>query len=133
MELVYFLIMLALLEYFVFLMAVGRARARYKIAAPATTGHPDFERYFRVQANTLEQLIMFIPAILVFAHFVSATWAAGLGLLFVVGRILYFTGYVRAADKRSIGFGLSALPVMVLLTGGLIGAGMAAWRASGLG
>jgi uncharacterized membrane protein YecN with MAPEG domain len=133
MELVYFVIMLALLEYLVFLMAVGRARARYKIAAPATTGHPDFERYFRVQANTLEQLIMFIPAILVFAHFVSATWAAGLGLLFVVGRIFYFTGYVKAADKRSIGFGLSALPVMVLLAGGLIGAGMAAWRASGLG
>lgn len=128
MSLVYFVLLLALLQYFVFGLAVGRARGRFGVHAPATSGHPDFERYYRVQMNTLEQLVVFAPSLIVFAMYVSPTWAAGLGLLFVVGRMLYFVGYVRAASKRHIGFGLSALPTVVLLVGGLIGAGAAALR-----
>ena len=88
-------IALALLEFGVFLMAVARARGTYKVAAPATSGHEVFERYFRVQMNTIEQLIIFVPAILLFAHFVQPLIGAALGLLFVIGRWVYFIGYVK--------------------------------------
>jgi uncharacterized MAPEG superfamily protein len=122
MLLVHAVIALALCEFLFFGFAVGRARVMYGIKAPATTGNEVFERYFRVQMNTLEQLVVFVPAILLFAHYVSAAWAAGLGLLFVLGRALYFTGYVKDPKKRSLGFGLSFLPTVVLLVGSLIGA-----------
>jgi uncharacterized membrane protein YecN with MAPEG domain len=108
---------------------VGRARGRYGVQAPATTGHPDFERYYRIQMNTLEQLMVFVPSLWVFGTYVSAGWAAGLGAVFVVGRLLYFIGYSKAANKRFAGFGISALAVMVLMTGGLAGAVLALLRA----
>jgi uncharacterized membrane protein YecN with MAPEG domain len=82
--------------------------------------------------NTLEQLILFVPALLLFAQLVDARWAAGLGLVFIAGRALYSTGYTKAANKRHIGFGLSALPVLIMLLGSLIAAGLAAWREAGL-
>lgn len=114
--------LIALLEYFGFAMAVGRARYRYGVKAPATTGNEDFERYYRVQMNTLEQLIIFIPALWAFAIFVNVTWATVLGAIFIVGRALFFTGYVKAAEKRSLGFSLSMLPTLALLIGGIYGA-----------
>ena len=119
---VHLIMLLALFEYFVFTMAVGRARHRYGVKAPATTGDENFERVYRAQMNTLEQLIIFIPALWSFALFISVIWATVLGALFVVGRFLYFTGYVKAAEKRSAGFGLATLPMLVLLIGGLVGA-----------
>ncbi len=128
MSLVYVVMMLAVIEYFAFGMAVGMARGRYKIPAPAVSGNPDFERYYRVQMNTLEQMMVFLPSLWTFATFVSASWAAGLGLVFVIGRLVYFIGYTKAADKRGIGFGISGLPTMILMIGGLIGAVMAALR-----
>lgn len=130
MALVYVVMMLALLEYFGFSMAVGAARGRFGVKAPATAGHPDFERYYRIQMNTLEQLIIFLPSLWVFATYVSANWAAGLGLIFVIGRFMYFLGYSKAAEKRSWGFAVSSLPMLVLLVGGLVGAVMAALRAT---
>ena len=102
---------------------VGRARAKYGIVAPATTGHPDFERANRVHVNTLENLIVFIPGVILFALYVSETWAALLGALFVVGRALYAFGYYRAADKRGLGAGISGLVNGALVIGGLIGLG----------
>jgi hypothetical protein len=78
--------------------------------------------------NTLEQLIVFIPAMLVFAEFVSTQWAAILGLVFVIGRAVYFVGYRNAANKRGWGFLISAVPQLVLLVGALMGSGLAAWR-----
>lgn len=128
MTLVYVVMMLAVIEYFAFGMAVGMARGRYKIPAPAVSGNPDFERYYRVQMNTLEQLMVFLPSLWTFATFVSAIWAAGLGLVFVIGRLVYFYGYTRAANKRGIGFGISGLPTMILMIGGLVGAVLAAIR-----
>lgn len=125
---VWFVISLALAEYYYFVMAVGAARGKYKIAAPAITGHPDFERTYRVQMNTLEQLIVFIPSILCFAYFVSIRWAAILGIVFVIGRLMYSIGYRQEAAKRSWGFLISSLPLMALLIGGLIYAGLAAYR-----
>jgi glutathione S-transferase len=121
MELVYLTILLALLEYLVMSALVGRARAKYGIHAPAMTGHPDFERANRVHVNTLENLILFIPAVWIFAAYVSARWAAGLGFLFVVARALYAIGYLRAADKRGLGAGITGIVNIVLVVGGLIG------------
>jgi uncharacterized membrane protein YecN with MAPEG domain len=126
MEFVAFVIALALLEYAVFGMLVGWARGKYRVPAPAIGGHPVFERYFRVHQNTLEQLVMFVPSIWLFGTYVNPTWAAWLGLVFVVGRIIYLVGYVADPAKREIGFGLSFLPALVLLIGALWGAGRAA-------
>ena len=121
MELVYLSIVLALLEYALMAALVGRARGKYGVHAPATTGHPDFERVNRVHVNTLENLVLFIPAVLIFALYVSAAWAAGLGFLFVVARALYAIGYLKAAEKRGVGAGLTGIVNMVLLLGGLVG------------
>jgi len=125
MEFVAFVIALALLEYAIFGMLVGWARGKYGVVAPATGGHPVFERYFRVHMNTLEQLVAFVPAMWLFGTYVNPTWAAWLGLVFVVARKYYLVGYVADPAKREIGFGLTALPVMILLIGGLWGAGKA--------
>jgi glutathione S-transferase len=121
MELVYLTILLALLQYAFMAALVGRARGKYGVHAPATTGHPDFERVNRVHLNTLENLVLFIPAVLIFATYVSIVWAAGLGFLFVVARAVYAVGYLKAADKRGLGAGITGLVNMVLLVGGLVG------------
>ena len=113
---------LALLEYSVFLMLCGQARGRTGVAAPATAGHPEYERYFRVQMNTVEQLILFLPGLVGFAWFVSEPWAAGLGLVFILGRALYARGYIQDPAKRGPGFLLTLLANTVLLFGALIGA-----------
>lgn len=128
MALVHAVIVLAVLEFFVFGMLVGKARHTYGIEAPATGGHPVFERWYRVHYNTLEQLVCLIPGMLVFATYVSAPIAAALGLVFIVGRIVYLRAYVADPAKRGAGFGLSALPVMILILGGLGGALWAAVR-----
>ncbi len=88
--------LLALLEYSILGMMVGRARAKYGVEAPATTGNPDFERYFRVHVNTLESLIVFIPAVWIFSLTVNYHFGVALGLLFVIARIIYASGYLKA-------------------------------------
>ena len=119
---VHIVIGLALIEFFVFGAAVGRARHTYNIRAPATTGHPMFERYFRVQMNTLEQLVIFVPAMLLFARYASPLVAAALGVIFIIGRALYFRGYVKDPEARGTGAIATAIPNAVLLLGGVIGA-----------
>jgi glutathione S-transferase len=125
MPYVHLVIALALLEYFLIGFQVGRARVRYKVPAPAMSGHEVFDRYFRAQMNTLEQIVIFVPAILMFGHYLSAYVAAGLGVLFIIGRALYFMGYVKGAEQRHIGFFLSLFPNLILLVGGLVGAARA--------
>lgn len=118
----------ALLAVFVFFgcgFAVGRARGRYKIAAPATTGNPDFERMFRVQMNTLEALAMFLPALWIAATYGNPTWAGGIGLVWVVGRIWYAIAYAYDAHKRGPGFAIGMLATTVLLLLGAKGVLMA--------
>jgi glutathione S-transferase len=124
MELVVVILVLALLQYFAFATLVGSARGRYGVKAPAVTGHETFERYFRVQQNTIELLVAFIPAIWLFGQYVSTLWAAILGGVYLVGRVLYMKSYVAAPETRSAGFGLSALPILAMLIGVLIKAGM---------
>ena len=116
---------LALLEYAVFGAFTGWARGKFEVAAPATSGHPEFERYFRVQQNTLEQLMIFLPSLWLFAYFVHPPVAAVVGLVFLLGRVLYFRGYVKSPERRGTGFLVGYLASAVLLIGGLIGAGIA--------
>lgn len=120
MELVALVITIALLEYMVFSGFVGWARGKFGVNAPAVSGNPEFERYYRVQMNTLEQLIVFIPAILIFSNFGNATWAAGVGVLFIVGRPLYFLGYVKDPAKRGPGFLLGFVANVILVIGSLV-------------
>jgi len=111
-----------LLEYMTIVTLTGRARGRYGVQAPATTGHPIFERWFRVQQNTLEQLVIFLPGIGLFAHYASPSVAALLGLAFGVGRALYARGYVADPARRELGFALSSIANALLVLGGLAGA-----------
>ena len=121
MELVFLVILLALIEYTVFQGLVGRARVKYGVRAPAIAGNPDFERVYRVHQNTLEALIVFIPAVWIFGLYLSARWAAGLGLLFIVGRAIYAIGYFRAAEKRGPGAGITGLTNVALVLGAIVG------------
>ena len=122
MPYVHLVMLLALLEFLLFGYAVGHARIRYNVRAPAMSGHEVFDRYFRAQMNTLEQLVVFLPSVWLFAYYINAWTAAALGLLFIIGRALYFRGYVQAAEARHAGFVLSAVPTVTLLIGALIGA-----------
>ena len=92
---------------------VGRARGQIRHRGAGDDAATNFERYFRVQMNTLEQLVMFLPALWIFAHFVSPLWAAALGVVFIVGRAIYASAYVRDPKSRSLGFALTALPTLV--------------------
>ena len=123
----------ALLQFFWFGWQVGVARGKYNIAAPATSGNEMFERVFRVHMNTLEQLVVFLPALWIFANYVSALWAAILGAVFIVGRAIYAVTYVKDPKKRSAGFALTALPELALLIGILVWAVMALMKAPAAG
>jgi len=114
---------LALLQFVVFGILVGRARGLYNVQAPAVTGNEVFERYFRVQMNTLEQLVLLLPALWIAAvyAFVAYYWIALIGALYLIGRTLYLRGYVADPKKRGPGYAMSALPVMVLIVIDLIG------------
>lgn len=114
------IVVLALLQYIYFSLQVGKARGTYEVSAPAVSGHPIFERHYRVQMNTLEQLIVFIPAVFLFGYYGNAMVAAALGAVYLVGRFLFASSYVADPAKRSLGFMLSFLPTVVLLVGGLV-------------
>jgi len=107
----------ALIEFLWLGARVARARGKYGIHAPATSGNEIFERHFRVQMNTLEQLVLFLPSLWIFAHFVSPLWAAALGVVFIIGRAIYAVTYVRDPKSRSLGFALTSLPTFVMLIG----------------
>lgn len=111
----------ALILYFVVTLNVGRARAKHKISPPQMSGNPDFDRVVRVQQNTVEQLILFLPSLWLFSQFISPIWAAGIGAVWIIGRILFAWGYYQAAEKRAAGFGISTLATLALLGGSLTG------------
>lgn len=113
--------LLAVMFYFYTSVRVARARAAFGIKAPAMTGHPDFERMFRVQMNTLEWMPIFLPALWLFALYLGDVYAALLGAIWIVGRVFYMTGYAQAADKRGLGFGIQALAATLLWLGALFG------------
>lgn len=111
---------LILLQLFWFAFQVGQQRGRHGIKAPATVGHPDFERAFRAHQNTVEQLIVFLPGMWIYATYGNPQIAAGAGIVFLVGRQIYRTAYVADPSKRSAGFGIGMLATGFVVIGGLI-------------
>jgi glutathione S-transferase len=116
---------LTILSYFFIIYRVGKARTEFAIKAPATTGNPGFERVFRVQMNTLEWMVVFLPSLWLFAIYISDPIAAVLGLVWIVGRMLYLTGYSQAAEKRELGFAIQGGATALLWLGAL---GAIVWR-----
>jgi glutathione S-transferase len=112
---------LALIEYALFGLMVGSARGRFGVAAPATTGEPSFERYFRVQQNTLEALMIFIPALWIFAHRVNYAAAFVLGVVFIAARAEYARGYIASPEGRSLGARVTLAVNGILLLGSVLG------------
>lgn len=119
--------MLALIEYVYFGAEVGRARARSGLKAPAVTGDEHFERVFRAHYNTLEQLIVFLPALYAAGYYLHELYAVAAGFLFLVGRALYFRSYVADPTRRGPGMLVTMVANVALVLGGLVGAVMAAF------
>jgi glutathione S-transferase len=115
----------ALLLYFYMGLQVGGARGKYGVKAPATSGNPDFERIFRVHMNTLEWLLIFLPALWIASGYWDPRIIAGIGVVWIIGRAMYMQGYIKAADQRSMGFMVQALATLVLIVGAAAGAVMA--------
>lgn len=122
MEYVAVVIVIALIEFIVFGILVGRARAKYNCPAPASSGDPVFERFYRVQQNTMEQLVVFLPAITLYGYYGNPTIAAGVGMVYVVSRLVYLQAYVADPAKRGRGFVPGFLAIAYLLIAGLIAA-----------
>lgn len=110
-------ILLTVLLLFVVTILTGRARGKYGIKAPATSGHPMFERAYRIQMNTLEQTVMFLPALWLAARWGNPSWAGILGLVWLAGRVWYVQAYLREPASRGKPFVLAmlALVLMILL------------------
>jgi glutathione S-transferase len=113
---------LALIQFLFFGVKVGAAREKYAVKAPAITGNEIFERHFRVQQNTLEALPVLLPALYVFCRYFNPLWAAALGVVYLIGRAVYAAAYVKDPAKRGAGYGLTLLPIVVLIAGCAIGA-----------
>ncbi|MDX1976517.1 MAG: MAPEG family protein [Pseudanabaenaceae cyanobacterium bins.68] len=124
---------LTLLLLFVLGIAVGYARGKYQVPVPQTSGNDTFERVFRVHQNTIEQTVGFLPGLWLFGLTVNANVAAILGIIWIIGRILYAWGYYLEAKKRAPGFALSMLANLTLLFGGGYGAIKLAIQAVSLG
>jgi uncharacterized membrane protein YecN with MAPEG domain len=112
--------LLAVAQLAYFGVLVGGARARTKLAAPAIVGNPEFERYYRVQMNTLELFPVLLVGLFMAAKYWSPLWAAGLGVVYLIGRFVYLVGYVKDPAKRGTGFALSFGPISVLVIGALV-------------
>lgn len=121
MPLIVLISVLAIAQFFFFAAQVARARQRYGVVAPAVSGNEMFERFFRVQMNTLELLVMFLPALWLAALYVRPLWVALLGVVYLIGRLIYWRGYIADPRKRGPGFGLSMLPILILLLIALVG------------
>lgn len=113
--------LLSLLLFLATVIYVGYARTKYGIKAPATTGNADFERVFRVQMNTLESLVLFLPALWLFSIYVSLLWTGIIGFVWLLARIYYAVSYTRSAAARGLGYGISLLAFAVLAVGAAIG------------
>lgn len=126
MNTIHFVAMLTVLQYVFFSFLVGQARGRHGVQAPAVTGNAQFERVYRVQMNTLELLVAFLPALYA-AGWYWPSWIVAIGGgMFIVGRFIYWRAYVSDPARRGLGFVLSIAPTMVLAVAGIAGAVRAA-------
>lgn len=122
MNYVHIVAVLSIVQFFYFGIMVGKAREKYGVKAPATFGHEMFNRAFRVHMNTLEQLVGFLPALLIASMYWSNVVIAAIGAVFVVGRFIYQASYLKDPAKRSLGFLLSVVPTFILLVAAFLGA-----------
>jgi len=113
---------LALAQYVLFGIQVGSLRAKHDIKAPAQTGHEEFERMNRVHLNTLEQLVVFIPALWMHAFYANPLYGAIIGMVYIVGRFIYRAEYLKDPGSRSPGFTLSFIPSAILMVWALVAA-----------
>jgi len=113
------IVLLALLQYIYFIALVGQARGKYQVKAPATDGDERFVSTFRVQQNTLEQLIIFSPSAFAFSWFVNDLWVLVPGAVFILGRFLYAASYIKNPASRGPGMMLTFVASAVLLLGAL--------------
>ena len=120
MEFVAIVTALALLVYMYMAFQVGAGRGKYNVEAPAVSGNPTWERLYRVQTNTVEQFVVFLPALWIFAYLGNPVWAAGIGSVFVIGRVIYMIGYVQEPGRRAVGFLIGFLANVVLVIGVLV-------------
>ncbi len=109
------MILLSILQFFGFGILVGRARSKYHIAPPAMSGHPIVERQIRIQQNTLEVLMMLLPSLWIATHYYPDWLTAGLTTIYFLGRLVYLHGYMKAPERRHLGYGLSVIPIFALI------------------
>jgi glutathione S-transferase len=114
MEAVVIVTVLALMQYMFFGIQVGGAHQKYGVKAPTMSGDAEFDRVNRVHQNTLEQLIVLIPALWMYAHYVNPLWGAGMGVVYLIGRFIYRAEYLKDPSTRTLGFSLSFLPGAVM-------------------
>jgi glutathione S-transferase len=121
--------LLTVLLLFGTMWAVGHARSKYNIKAPAISGDPAFERAYRVQMNTLESTVMFLPTLWLAASYGFSGWAGVAGLIWIVGRVWYALTYLQDAGKRGPGFAVG----MIGWVATLVMAGIGVFRLLALG
>lgn len=117
--------LLAVGVYFYTSVLVGQAREKFNVKAPAVSGHPAFERAFRVQMNTLEWMPILLPSLWLLALYGSDPIAAALGIVWIGGRLVYIRSYMQAAEKRGTGFAVQAAAAGALWIGALV---VIVWR-----
>ena len=122
MNYVHIVAVLSIVQFFYFGIMVGKARGEYGVKAPATSGHEMFDRAFRVHMNTLEQLVGFLPALLIAGVYWSNFIIAAIGAVYIVGRFIYRKTYLEDPAKRGLGFLLSVVPTFILLVAAALGA-----------
>ena len=122
MEYIHLVGALAVLQFFFFGFMTGAARRKSGLKAPAVTGHPDFERMYRVQMNTLETIVAFLPALFIAAQYWSPVVMSVIGLVYIIGRFIYWRAYISDPKKRGLGFMLSMFPTFILITLSIVGA-----------
>jgi glutathione S-transferase len=106
-------------------LRVAWYRARHRVAAPATTGDPEFERTSRIHANTLEQFVPFVVALWLCALYLQPLAAAAGGAVWVIGRVIYVFSYAADPARRGPGFAIAAIATIALVVGALLGIAMA--------
>jgi glutathione S-transferase len=121
MQYVELVAILAVLQFLSFGALTGRARRQSGLKAPAITGHEGFERMYRVQMNTLELLIAFLPALFLAAKYWPTSMVTGLGVIYLIGRFTYWRAYVGDPSTRGLGFMTSMIPTMLLATLAFLG------------
>jgi glutathione S-transferase len=108
---------------------VGRMRGKHSVKAPTMTGPVEFESSVRVQMNTLEWVVVFLPLLWLATIYFSPSmtmiylsWLPPvLGIVWIIGRWIYMTGYMQAPEKRSAGFGIAGIAVLGLLICSIVG------------